>query len=91
MQRRRLSAVAFLLGFLLHSVVVATVWLRWGAGLKSLLLVWMDAPWSLLWLGAPAERLLPLSLLVGGLWWGAVTGLLTFAFGRLTAVRPAPP
>ncbi|HEX4952610.1 MAG TPA: hypothetical protein VF017_04345 [Thermoanaerobaculia bacterium] len=90
MQRRRLFSVAFLLGFLLHSVVVATVWLRWGAGLKSVLLVWMDAPWSLLWLGAPTGRLLALSLVVGGLWWGALTSLLTFAFGRLTAARPVP-
>ncbi len=76
-----------LAGFLFHTVALGLVWMRWGAGSRGLVLVWMDFPLSLLWLSAQGTRLLLFSLLAGGLWWALLTGLLSSWVGQLSARR----
>jgi hypothetical protein len=70
---------AFLAGFALHTVALLWVWLRFGVGARGAVVVWMDLPWSLLYLGAARRLLFAVSCLVGGLWWG----LLGLGFARL--------
>jgi hypothetical protein len=74
---------AFLAGFGLHAVAVAWLWWRYAAGARGSLLVWIDLPWSLLWLGASGRALLTWSLLAGGLWWGLLGALFARLLGAL--------
>ncbi len=77
--RRALGA-----GFLLHALAALWIWIRWDPGLRGAWLVWVDLPWSLLWVQAAGWKLLALSLVLGGCWWAVLSAGLTFAIGRLT-------
>jgi hypothetical protein len=79
-----------LAGFLLHALAVGWAWRSWELGLRSGVIVWMDFPLSLLYLGAPGRQLLVWSVVVGGLWWAAIGALLTHWIGRVAAT-PRPP
>ena len=74
-------------GFLVHTAAVLWIWLRWGPGLRGTWLVWIDLPWSLIFVQLSGVWLLVLSLFVGGAWWATLTAGLTYAIGRLTSRR----
>jgi hypothetical protein len=74
---------SFLAGFVLHTIALAWLWGRYAAGARGSLLVWIDLPWSLLWLGASGRGLLAWSLLAGGLWWGLLGALFARLLGAL--------
>lgn len=74
---------AFVAGFLLHALAVAWIWTRYAAGARGGLLVWIDLPWSLLWLGTGGRALALWSLGVGGLWWGLLGALFARLLGTL--------
>jgi hypothetical protein len=78
--RRALAA-----GLLLHTLAVLWIWYRWGLPLRDTWVLWIDLPWSLLWVHVAGGRLLWLSLVAGGLWWALVSLALTLAIGRITA------
>ena len=82
--RTRRAALA---GLLLHTIAVLWLWARWDPGLRGAWMIWVDLPLSLLWVGLSGGALLAVSLVVGGLWWGALSAGLTLAIGRLTASR----
>jgi hypothetical protein len=74
-------------GLLLHTVAVGVVWRGWELGMRSVVLVWMDFPVSLLYLGFAGHHLLAWSLAAGGLWWAFLGALLSHWVGRLSARR----
>ena len=74
---------SFAAGFALHLLALAWLWSRYGAGARGSLVVWMDLPWSLLYLGARGRTLLVWSLVVGGAWWGLLGALFARWLGRL--------
>ena len=75
--------------FLLHGAVALLAWLTWSRFGRGNLLVWMDFPASLVFLGLTGGRLVVASLLLGGLQWAAVGALLAWIVGR--SARPSPP
>ena len=83
---------AFLAGFALHLVALGWLWGRYAAGARGSLVVWMDLPWSLLYLGARGRALLAWSVVVGGTWWGLLGALFARWLGRLAhRARPVEP
>lgn len=86
-QTRRIAVGSLIAGFLLHAVAVAFAWSGWGSAGRGVVLVWVDFPLSLLWLGVSGGRMLALSLLAGGAWWALLTAVLASWIGRLTAKR----
>jgi len=82
---RALAGFSFLAGFIFHGVAALGIWRGWSPGTRSAWLVYMDFPLSLLWADLPGSRVLLVSLLAGGLWWGLITVLLAGGVGRLTA------
>jgi hypothetical protein len=85
--RRRAVRGGLLAGLLLHSAAVAVVWRGWELGMRSVVLVWMDFPVSLLYLGFAGHRLLASSLVAGGVWWALLGALLSHWVGRVSARR----
>jgi hypothetical protein len=85
-RRQMLRAVrhAALAGFVIHTLGALWVWHNWGAFGASNLLLWMDFPLSLAYLGAGGKTLLTLSLGIGGLEWAAVCALIAYFVGRST-------
>ncbi len=81
---------ALIAGFVLHGLAVMWIWIRWDPGLRGTWLVWVDLPWSLLWVQLTGWKLIASSLLLGGCWWAALTAALTLAVGRLTAGAKGP-
>lgn len=75
----RHAAVAVIV---LHTAVALWVWRTWGELGRSNLLVYMDFPVSLAFLHLSDRGLLTGSLLLGGLQWATVAGLLTWLVGR---------
>ena len=86
-QKRKIAVGSLVAGFLLHALAVALAWGGWGSAGRGLVLVWLDFPLSLLWLGTSSGTMLLLSLLVGGAWWALLTSVLSSWLGRLM-VRP---
>jgi hypothetical protein len=78
---------AVLLGLLLHSVAIFTVWKTWGAFGRGNLLAWIDFPTSLAFLHLDGTPLLLCSLAAGGLQWAILAGLLSFFLGRAARGR----
>jgi hypothetical protein len=74
---------AFLAGFALHALALAWIWSRYGEGARGGLVVWMDLPWSLAYLGRSGRTLLVWSSIVGGAWWGLLGALFARLLGRL--------
>ncbi|QQR74691.1 MAG: hypothetical protein IPJ17_03620 [Holophagales bacterium] len=74
---------AFVAAFLLHTLALAWIWTRYGQGARGGLVVWMDLPWSLAYLGKSGRTLLTWSSLVGGAWWGFLGALFARLLGRL--------
>lgn len=87
MARRPLLAASFAAGLLLHTAAVLALWRGWAPGLRGLWLTWIDLPLSFAWAGASGRGILAWSLTAGGLYWGLLTGLLTWLLGRLTRKR----
>lgn len=77
--RRGLAA-----GLLLHTVCVLWLWFHWDVALRRTILVWLDIPVSLVYLGLASGHLLATSLILGGLQWGAVAAGLSYLAGRLS-------
>lgn len=75
----RHAAVA---AFLLHLAAALWVWNTWSGFGRGNVLVWMDFPSSLAFLQLRGRWLLAGSVLVGGLEWAVVAGLLTYFLGR---------
>lgn len=86
-QKRRIAVGSLIAGFLLHTVAVALASRGWGSAGRGVVLVWLDFPLSLLWLGVSGGEMLGLSLLVGGAWWALLTAVLASWIGRLTAKK----
>ncbi len=71
-----------LAGFVLHSLSIGWLWLNWDVTLRRTVLVWLDIPASLLYLSFASRGLLAAALLVGGLQWAVLGGLLSYLLGR---------
>lgn len=80
----RASATA---GLALHTVAVAWAWWRWGLAIRSVLLLWMDFPLSLLYAGVTGRAVLLSSLVLGGALWAGVGALLAALVGRAARER----
>ena len=81
---RRAVRRSALAAFVLHSGAVVYLWRSWGAGLRGGLVVWMDFPTSLIYLGVEGRAFLVWSLIAGGLQWAAIGALLAYGLGRLS-------
>jgi hypothetical protein len=79
---RRAAAIAAAACFLLHAATLLWTWRGWGLLGRRNVLTWVDFPVSLAYLTRAPHELLLWSLLLGGLWWAAVGGLLTLLIGR---------
>jgi hypothetical protein len=79
---------AVLVGVLLHSVAIFTVWRTWGEFGRGNLLAWIDFPASLAFLHLDGTPLLLCSLAGGGLQWALIAALLSFSLGRAARGRP---
>lgn len=86
-RRSRAPRRALLAGFLLHSLALAWIAATTSPAARGTLLVWIDLPLSLAYLGATGFLLLALSFVVGGLWWGAIAAGLAALLGRLVDRR----
>lgn len=84
---RRAVWVAATGAAVLHTGAVLWVWWSWAVGLRGGLLVWMDLPVSLLFLEARDGWLLASSLVLGGLEWAVVGGLLSALLGAFASRR----
>ncbi len=82
---------ALVAGFVLHSLAVLWLWIRWDPGFRGTWLVWVDLPWSLLWVQLTGWKLIALSLTLGGGWWAMLSVGLNLVVGRLTARSKRPP
>lgn len=71
----------------LHTGAGLWVWHTWSVGLRGGWLVWMDLPVSLLFLEARDGWLLASSLVLGGLQWAVVGGLLSALLGAFASRR----
>lgn len=71
----------------LHTGAVLWVWRSWTVGLRSGWLVWMDLPVSLLFVEAREGWLLALSLVLGGMQWAVIGGLLSALLGAFVRLR----
>jgi hypothetical protein len=74
---------------LIHTLAVLWIWSGWSPGFRTGVLVWMDFPASLLFLGAGGRRFLAWSLILGGVQWALIAALVAAAVGRLTRRTPA--
>lgn|GEM_PF-1192235 len=72
---------AMVLAFLLHTGAVLWVWARWEAGVRGGWVVWMDLPVSLAFYRVQGGLFLVASLVLGGLWWAALGGALSWLVG----------
>lgn len=72
---------------LFHTGAVVWVWRSWSVGLRGGWLVWMDLPVSLLFLEARDGWLLAFSLVLGGMQWAVVGGLLSALLGAFARRR----
>lgn len=86
-RRRRALWAAGLAAAFFHTLAVAWIWNAWALAQRSLWLVWMDLPVSLLYGEARGGALLVASLLLGGLWWALAGALLSAAVGFLVSRR----
>ena len=73
---------AALAAFLIHALAVLWIWQTWDPFGASNLLIWMSLPASLAFLGASGYALLALSLVIGGLEWALLAGLVAWWVGR---------
>ena len=72
-----------LAGFTLHTVSLLWLWFQWDTALRRTLLVWLDIPVSLIYLGlGGAKSLLATALVLGGLLWAAIGAGLVALIGR---------
>ncbi|HLF57293.1 MAG TPA: hypothetical protein VI942_10655 [Thermoanaerobaculia bacterium] len=71
--------------FLLHALGALWIWWRWGSGLRSGVLFWMDFPVALLYAGLRGNAFFAASLAVGGAWWALLAAGLTRLVGRSAA------
>jgi hypothetical protein len=78
----RAARIAFIIGFLLHTLAALTAWSTWSSLGRGNVLAWIDLPVSLLFLHLDGWRLLFWSFVVGGLQWGAIAALLSLFLGR---------
>ena len=85
-RRRALWGAAVGAG-VLHTLAVAWIWGTWAVAQRSLWLVWMDLPVSLLYGEAEGGALLAASLLAGGLWWACAGALLSAAVAFVVSRR----
>ena len=81
---------AFLAGFVLHSIALAWLWSRYSEGARGGLLVWMDLPWSLAYLGRSGGALLAWSARSAGRG-GACSAPSSRAPSAPSSTAPAPP
>lgn len=78
---RRAVLAAAILGAVLHTLTVLSVWDSWDYFGRANLLTWMDFPVSLTFLDLDGARMLSWSLVAGGLQWAAIAALLTIWVG----------
>jgi hypothetical protein len=78
----RAARIAFIAGFLLHTLAALTAWWTWSSFGRGNVLAWIDFPVSLAFLHLDGRPLLLWSLLAGGLQWGAIAALLSLFLGR---------
>ena len=78
----RAARIAFIAGFLLHTLAALTAWLTWSNFGRGNVLAWIDFPISLAFLHLDGKPLLFWSFLAGGLQWGAIAALLSLFLGR---------
>ena len=71
-----------LAGLALHTLSLLWLWFQWDTALRRTVLVWLDIPVSLLYLGLGAKSLLATALIVGGLQWAAIGAGLVALVGR---------
>lgn len=71
-----------LAGFAIHTLSLLWLWFQWDTALRRTLLVWLDIPVSLLYLGLGAKILLTAALVLGGLQWAAIGAGLALLVGR---------
>jgi hypothetical protein len=66
----------------LHTATMLWVWQAWGYLGRANVIAWIDFPSSLTFLHLDGDPLLAHSLVVGGLQWSAIGGLLALLLGR---------
>ena len=71
-----------LAGFGLHTLSLLWLWFQWDTALRRTVLVWLDIPVSLIYLGLSAKSLLATALILGGLQWAAIGAGLVLLVGR---------
>jgi hypothetical protein len=81
------ARAAALWAFLFHAGAALWLWARWGEGVRSGLLFWLDLPLSFAWAGLGGRLFLFASLLFGGLWWALVAAALVWLVGRAARRR----
>jgi hypothetical protein len=79
---RRAAAIAAVASFLLHGAALLWTWRSVGFLGRRNVLTWVDFPVSLAYLERQPSELLLWSLLLGGLQWAAIGGLLTLLIGK---------
>jgi hypothetical protein len=79
---RRAALIAAAACFLLHAATLLWTWRGWGLLGRRNVLTWVDFPISLAYLARAPGELLLWSLLLGGLQWALLGGLLTLLIGR---------
>ena len=78
---RRAVLAAAILGAVLHTLTVLSVWDSWDYFGRANLVTWMDFPVSLVFLDQDGTTMLTWSLVAGGLQWAAIAALLTLWVG----------
>jgi hypothetical protein len=78
---RRAVLAAAILGAVLHSLTVLSVWQSWDYFGRANVLTLMDFPVSLAFLDLDGGSMLAWSLVAGGLQWAAIAALLTIWVG----------
>jgi hypothetical protein len=78
----RAVLAAVIAAAILHTVTALWVWRTWGYFGRANVIAWIDFPVSLTFLHLDGDPMIELSLLLGGLQWAAIGGVLALLLGR---------
>ncbi len=84
---RRAVLAAVIVGVILHTATVLSVWSSWGYFGRANVLTWIDFPVSMTYLDLEGDAMLGASVVAGGLQWAAIAALLTLWVGSTTHRR----